>query len=111
MSSVAELSDAPKYNVKAVCAQTGIRPVTLRAWECRYSLLTPHRTNSNYRLYSERDVAVLRWLKLRVDAGQAISAAVTEYKDLRRNTPPAATCPALSSAVLPVSGTILAVWC
>jgi len=85
MSSVAELSDVPKYNIKAVCAQTGIRPVTLRAWERRYTLLTPYRTNSNYRLYSERDVAVLRWLKSRVDSGQAISAAVIEYKELRRD--------------------------
>ena len=47
MSTLAELSDAPKYNIKAVCAQTGIRSVTLRAWGRRYKVLNPHRTNSN----------------------------------------------------------------
>lgn len=105
MSSVAELSDTPKYNIKAVCAQTGIRPVTLRAWERRYTLLTPHRTNSNYRLYSERDIAVLRWLKSRVDSGQAISAAVAEYKDLRRNSKWPDTLPVLQQSVAAVSTT------
>lgn len=81
---IEELSDAPKYNIKAVCTQTGIRPVTLRAWERRYKLLSPHRTRSNYRLYSERDLAVLRWLKSRVDSGLPISTAATELAELRR---------------------------
>lgn len=84
MSTLAELSDTPKYNIKAVCAQTGIRSVTLRAWERRYKVLTPHRTDSNYRLYSDRDVAVLRWLKSQVDNGMSISSAVVEFKETRR---------------------------
>lgn len=82
--SIEDLSDSPKYNIKAVCSQTGIRPVTLRAWERRYQLLNPHRTNSNYRLYSERDLAVLRWLKSRVDSGLPISTVATELMEMRR---------------------------
>jgi methanogenic corrinoid protein MtbC1 len=83
-ASIEALSDSPRFNIKAVCVETGIRPVTLRAWERRYQLLTPHRTRSNYRLYSERDVAVLRWLKMRVDSGLPISTAATELSELRR---------------------------
>src|SRR5574341_979804 len=83
MTTIASLSDAPKYSIKAVCAQTGIMAVTLRAWERRYTLLTPHRTNSNYRLYSERDIALLRWLKRRVDSGMSISSAAAELKEMR----------------------------
>lgn len=85
MSTIESLSDIPRYSIKAVCAQTAIMAVTLRAWERRYNILTPHRTDSNYRLYSERDVAILRWLKSRVDAGVAISSAAAELVEMRGN--------------------------
>lgn len=85
MDTIADFSDAPKYTIKIVCAQTGIRAVTLRAWERRYGLLTPRRTEGNYRLYSERDVAVLRWLKGRVDGGLSISRAAAELDEMRRS--------------------------
>jgi DNA-binding transcriptional MerR regulator/methylmalonyl-CoA mutase cobalamin-binding subunit len=84
VASIGDLPEAPKYNIKAVCLETGIRPVTLRAWERRYRLLRPHRTRSNYRLYSERDVAVLRWLKHRVDSGLPISTVASELAEMRR---------------------------
>ncbi len=48
MPTTADLSDTPKHTIKTVCAQTGILPVTLRAWECRYKLLKPQRTSGNY---------------------------------------------------------------
>lgn len=41
MPTTADLSDTPKHTIKTVCAQTGILPVTLRAWERRYGLPTP----------------------------------------------------------------------
>ena len=55
-----ELSDQPRYSIKAVQERTGIPAVTLRAWERRYKLVKPRRSSGNYRLYSDRDVAVLR---------------------------------------------------
>ncbi len=84
VDSIGKLPDSPKYNIKTVCSETGIRPVTLRAWERRYNLLRPHRTRSNYRLYSERDLALLRWLKQRVDSGLTISTAASELAEMRR---------------------------
>ncbi|HEY9078100.1 MAG TPA: cobalamin-dependent protein [Anaerolineaceae bacterium] len=81
MASLDTLSDDPKYTIKAVSIQTGIRSVTLRAWERRHEILSPHRSDNRYRLYSERDVGILRWLKSRVDSGISISSAAT---DLRR---------------------------
>ena len=69
--TIADLPDTSQYTIKTVCALTGIRAVTLRAWERRYHVLRPQRTGGNYRLYSERDVAILRWLKSRVDGGLA----------------------------------------
>jgi DNA-binding transcriptional MerR regulator len=84
LSSIADLPDVPKYTIKTVCAQTGIQAVTLRAWERRYHLMRPRRTQGNYRLYSDRDVAMLRWLKHRVDEGVAISTAAAELAAMRR---------------------------
>lgn len=54
MVSIAEFSDDPKFTIKVVSERTGIKPVTLRAWERRYDLLDPNRLENNYRLYSDR---------------------------------------------------------
>jgi len=83
MATIAEFPDEPKYTIKAVCNQTGILPVTLRAWERRHEVLSPQRAENHYRLYSERDVAVLRWIKHRVDNGVSISNAVNELREMR----------------------------
>jgi DNA-binding transcriptional MerR regulator len=68
------------YNTKVVVQQTGIPAPTLRAWERRYTLLSPERANNAYRLYSERDIALIRWLKERVGGGLSISQAVALFK-------------------------------
>lgn len=71
-----DLDGQPIYNIKAVVEATGLPAATLRAWERRYGALSPGRTESGYRLYSARDIAVLRWLKAQVDEGMNISQAI-----------------------------------
>ncbi len=71
-----QYSTEPSYNVKAIVVQTGVAAATLRAWERRYGVPAPPRTESGYRLYSARDIAVIRWLKSQVDAGMNISHAI-----------------------------------
>jgi MerR family transcriptional regulator, light-induced transcriptional regulator len=83
MVSIAEFSNDPKYTIKVLSERTGVRPVTLRAWERRYDLLDPDRLDNNYRLYSERDIEVVRWITHRLDEGLSISNAVREYRGLR----------------------------
>lgn len=51
------------YNIKTVVKLTGIPAVTIRAWENRYGAVDPKRTEGGHRLYTERDVDDLRWLK------------------------------------------------
>jgi methanogenic corrinoid protein MtbC1 len=82
VTTIIDLPDEPKYTIKSVASKTGIRPVTLRAWERRHEVLNPHRADNRYRLYSERDVAILRWLKNRTDEGISISNAVSELRSL-----------------------------
>jgi MerR family transcriptional regulator, light-induced transcriptional regulator len=84
MTKLNELSDRPLYPIKAVCSRTGVRPVTLRAWERRYSLLTPSRAGNHYRLYSEQDIAILAWAKAQVDEGLQISTVARLVEDKRR---------------------------
>src|SRR3989304_5896469 len=75
-SRLSSYDDTPVYTIKTVVQQTGITPATLRDWERRYGVLSPGRSDGGYRLYSERDIARLRWLKSQVDAGVSISSAV-----------------------------------
>lgn len=66
----------PIFNVKAMAHQTDVAAATLRAWERRYGVPTPPRTESGYRLYSTKDVAIIRWLKSQIENGMSISQAV-----------------------------------
>ncbi len=102
MTTLEEFSDVPKFTIKSVCTQTGIRAVTLRAWERRHEVLIPHRSGNRYRLYSERDVAILRWIKSRVDSGIAISSVVNEMRSMLRSGYPLEAVPA-GPLVTPVS--------
>jgi len=80
----------------------GILPVTIRAWERRYGWPRPQRGIQGYRLYSEADVRVLRWLKSQLQAGMSIrQASQLLAQQLAAGVDP--TLPALSSATLPVS--------
>lgn len=70
------LSNAPVFNTKAVARETGVPADTFRAWERRYGVPQPQRTPGGHRLYSERDIAIIRWLRDRTAEGVTISHAV-----------------------------------
>ena len=54
------------FPIRILSTKTGVNSVTLRAWERRYGLLKPKRTEKGHRLYSEEDVtrvdAIVRWI-------------------------------------------------
>jgi DNA-binding transcriptional MerR regulator/methylmalonyl-CoA mutase cobalamin-binding subunit len=65
----------PGMRIGAVARRTGVAVATLRAWESRYGLLRPSRTEGGHRLYAEDDVArVLAVLRLTAQ-GWSVSAA------------------------------------
>jgi DNA-binding transcriptional MerR regulator len=47
------------YSIKDVEKLTGIKAHTIRAWEQRYDILTPKRTDTNIRYYQDDDLKVL----------------------------------------------------
>ncbi len=61
-----------RHPIKVVCRRTGLSPDVLRAWEKRYLAVTPLRTVTNRRLYSDRDVERLSLLRKAITAGRTI---------------------------------------
>jgi DNA-binding transcriptional MerR regulator len=52
--------ERPRYRIQEACERTGIPTATLRAWEKRYGIPSPARSESRYRLYDDHDLALLR---------------------------------------------------
>lgn len=75
-------SGVPLFNTKAAVHQTGVLAPTLRAWERRYGILSPQRGENDYRLYSERDIVTVTWLRERIQSGMTISQAIALLRSL-----------------------------
>lgn len=61
------------FPIREVARLTGINPVTLRAWERRYGLVQPTRTESGHRLYSRADIDEVRHILGWIERGVAVS--------------------------------------
>lgn len=61
------------FPIREVARMTGINPVTLRAWERRYGLIQPTRTDSGHRLYSQADIEAVRSILGWIERGVAVS--------------------------------------
>jgi len=61
------------FPIREVCRVTGVNPVTLRAWERRYGLIQPTRTESGHRLYSQADIESVRSIQGWIERGVAVS--------------------------------------
>jgi MerR family transcriptional regulator, light-induced transcriptional regulator len=78
-----------------ISRRTGVAVPTLRAWERRYGVLDPERTEGGHRLYSERDVERVAAMRQLLDQGWQTAAAAREV--LR--------APAPVTPLTPVAGT------
>ena len=79
------LNREPLYNIKVVVQKTGVPADTVRAWERRYGVPQPRRTETGRRLYSERDITAIGWLRERTIAGMTISQAIQQLRSLDDN--------------------------
>ncbi len=66
-------ADEKRHPIQVVARRTGLSLDLLRAWEKRYGVVEPERTEGGRRLYSDEDVERLRLLKRASDAGRRIS--------------------------------------
>ena len=84
------------YRIKRVAKITGINPATLRAWERRYNLIAPGRTDAGYRLYSDDDVAMLSRIKQFTAEGLTIGEAIARVRRSLSPLPADAQAPELA---------------
>ncbi len=62
------------YAIREVAEITGVKPVTLRAWQRRYNLVQPQRTEKGHRLFNDDNIETIReiqgWLAKGVSIGK-----------------------------------------
>ncbi|MCI1899068.1 MAG: HTH-type transcriptional regulator MlrA [Enterobacter sp.] len=61
------------YTIGEVALLCDINPVTLRAWQRRYGLLKPQRTDGGHRLFNDADIDRIREIKSWIDNGVQVS--------------------------------------
>lgn len=66
------------YTIKRAAELTGISVATLRAWERRYNVVSPKRSDGGYRLYDAEDVRALAIMNSLVNEGWSAREAATE---------------------------------
>lgn len=62
-----------RHPIRVAADRSGLTPELLRAWESRYDVVEPGRSEGGQRRYSDTDIERLRLLKLATDAGRRIS--------------------------------------
>ncbi len=78
-----DLSQKPRHLIQVVGRRTGISSDVIRAWERRYNAVVSKRTETNRRLYSDKDIEKLTLLKRAINAGRRIGdIAKLSYDDL-----------------------------
>ncbi|MEB3733634.1 MerR family transcriptional regulator [Halopseudomonas pachastrellae] len=84
MNQTPEAARQTLYPIREVSRLTGVNPITLRAWERRYGLLVPHRTDGGHRLYSLQDIERVRSVTQWIARGVPVSkvAGILDREDV-----------------------------
>lgn len=61
------------YSIGEVAERCGINPVTLRAWQRRYGLLKPKRSEGGHRQFDESDIQRIEAIKHWIESGVSVS--------------------------------------
>lgn len=67
------MNEDTQFSIRELSEISGVNAVTLRAWERRYGLLKPSRTDKGHRYYTSADVEKVRNIVNWLDRGLAIS--------------------------------------
>ncbi|MFO0552564.1 MAG: MerR family transcriptional regulator [Polyangiaceae bacterium] len=76
-----------RYRIQTVAQLTGIPAATLRAWERRYGFPAPGRSSSAYRLYSDRDVELVKRMRQLIESGIAPNEAAKNLLEANKDQP------------------------
>jgi DNA-binding transcriptional MerR regulator len=75
------IEESKQYPIRYIAEKTGVKPITLRAWENRYKLVIPQRTEKGHRFYSDEDVDLVQRVVTLLSKGYSISEAVDVVKN------------------------------
>jgi DNA-binding transcriptional MerR regulator len=76
MASKARVQKRLYYKIGEACKALGIQPYVLRYWETEFPALTPSKSRSGQRVYSEKELEVIRRIKeLLYEEGYTIAGA------------------------------------
>lgn len=80
------MKETLEFPINVVAKLTGLSSHLIRAWEKRYSAITPSRTGTNRRVYTEEAIEKLKLLKLLTSKGYSIgnvaSLGISRLKDM-----------------------------
>jgi MerR family transcriptional regulator, light-induced transcriptional regulator len=91
-----------RHPIRVVARRTGLTPEVLRVWEKRYGLVTPARTGTGRRVYSDSDIERLRLVRHATLSGrrvgdvsrlsiESLEALAREDEEASRNLPQSPT--------------------
>ncbi len=83
------LTDTGQFPIRTVAALTGVKAITLRAWERRYALIEPVRTRTGHRVYSHADIEKIRRVLTLLDRGIQIGQVSEALKSEETTGKPA----------------------
>ena len=69
------------HRIHRVAKITGLSKDVIRVWERRYGLVKPSRSSNRYREYSDKEVALLRFVKAQMEQGATIGSLAAEGHD------------------------------
>ena len=78
------------YSIGEFAERCGINPVTLRAWQRRYGLLKPQRSEGGHRQFDEEDVQRIEEIKRWIDRGVSVGKVKALLEGHQRETQDAA---------------------
>src|SRR6476620_763229 len=79
------VGDAIHYSTQDVALVTGIPVTTILAWERRYGLPRPRRSDDGRRRYSQADVGLLKVMRARTAEGVRAEVAARELLEPERS--------------------------
>jgi methylmalonyl-CoA mutase cobalamin-binding domain/chain len=71
LSSIKQMAQL-QHSMKVASRRSGLSTHVIRVWEKRYEAVSPHRTKTNRRLYSDEEIERLTLLRLVTEAGHSI---------------------------------------
>lgn len=78
-------TDSGALRIGKFARRVGVSPELLRAWERRYGLLRPIRTEGGFRLYTDDDAQRVERMKRALDEGLSAAQAATRAQAQERS--------------------------